>query len=201
MALYRTAAQEWSEKYNRLHAVPGKRGPVRLSRQGARILQMLAPYPWEPGNADIDIRGETLSWQPDMDSFVVGHAHDAAHTGFPRGDAARIMRAFEAAHGRSRVGARHVAKTELLYIVQGHYGYGYGWEDVSAETTHAEARARLREYRENERGGVPFRLIQRREPVPGRARKRRGKAAAPFYHSHPAHPYSHPITTRHRRKR
>ncbi len=102
MARYTTAAQEWAEEFGRLHAVPGKRGPVRLSRQGARILKMLAPYPWEPGHDDVDIRGETVSWQPDMDSFIVGHAHGAPHTGFPRGDANRILAAFRRVGGRSR---------------------------------------------------------------------------------------------------
>lgn len=105
MARYTTAAQEWSEKYARNHARPGKRGPVRLSRQGARILGMLSPYPWEPGHADVDIRGETLSWQPEADDFIVGHAHEARSTGFPEGDAKRILAAFESGgsgHARTR---------------------------------------------------------------------------------------------------
>lgn len=53
------------------------------------------------------------------------------------------------------------AKTELICVVQGDYGYGHGWEDVTAETTTSACRARLREYRENE-PGTPFRLIRRR---------------------------------------
>lgn len=105
----RTAAQEWSETYQRLHARPGKRGPVRLSAKGARILRMLGPMPWESGSGALDIRGETLSWQPEMDSFVVGHAHDASFTGFPRGDAARILRAFGVGAGQSRLRHRHYA--------------------------------------------------------------------------------------------
>lgn len=32
--------------------------------------------------------------------------------------------------------------------------YAYGWEEVAAEDVRAEALARLREYRENERGTV-----------------------------------------------
>lgn len=48
------------------------------------------------------------------------------------------------------------------YIVQGDYGHGHGWEDVAAETEINEARERLIEYRENERGHL-HRLI-RREP-------------------------------------
>jgi hypothetical protein len=41
---YMTATQEWAADYERLHARPGKRGPVRLSAGGARILKALAPY-------------------------------------------------------------------------------------------------------------------------------------------------------------
>ena len=59
-------------------------------------------------------------------------------------------------------GAR-VAKTKLIHVVQGNYGYGDGWEDLTAEDTRKEALARLREYRANESG--PFRLIRRRERI------------------------------------
>ena len=80
---------------------------------------------------------------------------------------------------RSTSGAR-VAKTKLIHVVQGNYGYGHGWEDVTAAETRKEAMAGLREYRENERG-VPFRLIRRREkietaatpPAPAHARKKK----------------------------
>jgi len=99
---YMTATQEWAADYERLHARPGKRGPVRLSAGGARILKALAPYPWEPGHEDVDIRGETLSWTPAGDSFVVGHAHEAYATGFPSGDAKRILDAFNEFHGSAR---------------------------------------------------------------------------------------------------
>lgn len=40
--------------------------------------------------------------------------------------------------------------------------YAHGWEEVTAEETWAEARARLREYRDNERG-TAFRARRRRE--------------------------------------
>lgn len=46
------------------------------------------------------------------------------------------------------------------YVVQGNYGYGHGWEDVTAEETYREARQRLKEYRENSPGA--HRLITRR---------------------------------------
>lgn len=39
-------------------------------------------------------------------------------------------------------------KTADEYRVWGHYGHG--WEEVTAESTGADARARLREYREND---------------------------------------------------
>jgi len=73
--------------------------------------------------------------------------------------------------------SKRVAKTKLLHVVQGNYGYGHGWEDLTAEDTRKEALARLREYRENERG-VAFRLIRRRERIgeatkPSHARKKK----------------------------
>lgn len=49
----------------------------------------------------------------------------------------------------------------VVYVIQGNYGYGDGWEDVTEEDTRAEGLERLREYRENE-PGVPHRLIRRR---------------------------------------
>ena len=45
------------------------------------------------------------------------------------------------------------------YIVQGNYGQG--WEDVTAEDTRSEGRARLREYRENDPSHA-HRMITRR---------------------------------------
>ena len=59
---------------------------------------------------------------------------------------------------------KRVPKTKLIWVVQGSYGYGHGWEDVTAEENWKEAKARIREYRENERG-VPFRVIRRRERI------------------------------------
>lgn len=51
------------------------------------------------------------------------------------------------------------------FYVQGNYGYGHGWEDLCGEDSRIKGYKRLREYRKNELG-VPFRLIQRREPNP-----------------------------------
>lgn len=50
-------------------------------------------------------------------------------------------------------------KYTYLLVLQG--DYGRGWEDLTAETTWREARARAREYRENE--GGTYRTIKRRE--------------------------------------
>ena len=79
---------------------------------------------------------------------------------------------------RATIAGARIAKTKLIHVVQGNYGYGHGWEDVTAEDTRKEAMARIREYRENERG-VPFRLIRRREKIeaaaaaPAHARKKK----------------------------
>lgn len=55
-------------------------------------------------------------------------------------------------------------KTRDVWEVRGNYGYGHGWECVTAEVTRKEALARLREYRENE-PGVPFKLVKTREEI------------------------------------
>lgn len=53
-----------------------------------------------------------------------------------------------------------INKFEYIWVVQGNYGYGHGWEDVSAGT-YEESASNLKEYRENDNTGV-FRRIQRR---------------------------------------
>lgn len=52
-------------------------------------------------------------------------------------------------------------KYEYLHVLQGHYGYGHGWEDLCASESYREIRQNLREYNENEGGN--YRIIQRRE--------------------------------------
>lgn len=52
-------------------------------------------------------------------------------------------------------------KTRDIYVIQGNYGYGHGWEDECSEDSRREARQRLKEYREN--GPGAYRLICRRE--------------------------------------
>ena len=51
-------------------------------------------------------------------------------------------------------------KYEYLYVVQGNYGYG--WEDLISSEDHREAKARLKDYRDNEKK-YSHRMIQRRE--------------------------------------
>lgn len=67
-----------------------------------------------------------------------------------------------------------VRTTSDEFVVQGNYGHGHGWEDLTASDVRKEAVANLREYRANE--GVPFRLITRRvkkaRPPTTHARKR-----------------------------
>jgi hypothetical protein len=50
-------------------------------------------------------------------------------------------------------------KTKDEFTIQGNYGYG--WEDVTAEDTHKEARLRLKEYNDNE-PQYQHRIIQHR---------------------------------------
>lgn len=50
-------------------------------------------------------------------------------------------------------------KYDYIHILQGDYGYGHGWEDLTAGTWR-EMRDDLRDYRENE-GGC-YRVIERR---------------------------------------
>jgi len=51
-------------------------------------------------------------------------------------------------------------KYEYLFVVQGNYGYG--WEDLISSEDYREARARLKDYRDNEKE-YSHRMIQRRE--------------------------------------
>ena len=52
-------------------------------------------------------------------------------------------------------------KTKEVFVVQGHYGYG--WEDVTEETTFFGGKNRLKEYNDNERN-ASHRMIRRRVP-------------------------------------
>lgn len=57
-------------------------------------------------------------------------------------------------------------KYTYLYVLQGNYGYGHGFEDLFAEDkaipgAYSRIRQTLKEYRENEGGS--YRIISRRE--------------------------------------
>lgn len=56
----------------------------------------------------------------------------------------------------------YTRKTEDEYIIQGHYGQG--WEDETIESTYKEAKARVKEYREN-MPEYPHRIIKRRVKI------------------------------------
>lgn len=66
-------------------------------------------------------------------------------------------------------------KYSYLFVLQGNYGYGHGWEDLTAEEIEPgqESKARRairqtrREYDENE--GGTYRIVRRRELIEGRA--------------------------------
>ncbi len=57
-----------------------------------------------------------------------------------------------------------VNKYLYLYVLQGHYGYGYGFEDLCSSESWREIRDNLKDYRINE--GGRYRIIERREPNP-----------------------------------
>lgn len=50
----------------------------------------------------------------------------------------------------------------MTYVLQADYGYGDGWEDLTAEETKEEINQRRREYEENA-PGVPCRVVRQRE--------------------------------------
>jgi hypothetical protein len=56
-----------------------------------------------------------------------------------------------------------IRSTVDSWEVQANYGFGHGWECVSTETTHKEAKERFKEYVKNE-GGL-LRLVLKRERV------------------------------------
>lgn len=56
-------------------------------------------------------------------------------------------------------------KTRDVFDIEADYGYGHGFEVVTCETTRSEARARLREYRENDTNAKSLRIKKRRERI------------------------------------
>jgi hypothetical protein len=119
---------------------------------------------WEPGTGGVIRR-----FEPEM-----AEGRRWAQVATPRGDrrvpvdALQRVRKEHELRVRRSVGAAHatkrVRKTRDVWVVQGNYGYGQGWEDVTAEETRDEIKQRLREYRENE-PGTPFRVRRRRERI------------------------------------
>jgi hypothetical protein len=148
----------------------------RLSAERRRSHAMKADGGLKVGDA------VQLRWEPGTGGVIRRFEQDEAIVATPRGDRrvpadalSRVKKEYvervrRSVAPRSTPASSHarVAKTKQVYVVQGNYGYGHGWEDLTAEDDRKEARDRLREYRENERG-VPFRLIKRRERIEGPA--------------------------------
>lgn len=65
--------------------------------------------------------------------------------------------------GKFKEEKKKIPKTKEEFVIQGHYGSG--WEDVTSEDKWSEAKARLKEYRDNE-PQYPHRRITRRVPNP-----------------------------------
>ncbi len=63
-----------------------------------------------------------------------------------------------------------VNKYLYLFVLQGNYGYGHGFEDLCASESWREVRDHLREYNENEGGN--YRIIERRVLRAGPVRRR-----------------------------
>lgn len=73
-----------------------------------------------------------------------------------------VMRRRSTPNRRRRMRMNSKRKTKDVYEVRGDYGYGHGFEAVTAEETLREAKERLREYRANE-PGTPFKIVKVRE--------------------------------------
>jgi hypothetical protein len=61
---------------------------------------------------------------------------------------------------------KRINKYLYLFVVQGDYGYGHGWEDLTASESYKDAIADLRAYRKNDSHAVGHRIIKRRELNP-----------------------------------
>ena len=55
----------------------------------------------------------------------------------------------------------YIRKTKDVFVVQGNYGYG--WNDLTYESSLKEAREQKRAYEDNE--NYPHRIIKRREKI------------------------------------
>ena len=61
---------------------------------------------------------------------------------------------------------KRINKYLYLFVVQCDYGYGHGWEDLTASESYKSAIADLRAYRKNDSYAVGHRIIKRRELNP-----------------------------------
>lgn len=61
---------------------------------------------------------------------------------------------------------KRINKWLYLFVVQGDYGYGQGWEDLTASESYREALVDLRAYRQNDSFACGHRIIKRREINP-----------------------------------
>lgn len=121
---------------------------------------------WRPHRAHATRARKKTPAQLDREvaDFLQAHPSVRRDAADPSTELGGFVRGYFGRHPteRGRAHATRARKTRDIYVVQGNYGYGQGWEDLTAEDDRKEGRERLREYRENE-SGVPFRLIKRRE--------------------------------------
>jgi hypothetical protein len=61
---------------------------------------------------------------------------------------------------------KRINKYLYLYVVQGDYGYGHGWEDLTASESYREAFDDLRGYRFHDLYACGHRIIKRRKLNP-----------------------------------
>lgn len=57
-------------------------------------------------------------------------------------------------------------KTQDVWYIEAHYGYGHGWEVECTEYSLKEAKERIKEYREN-CPQYPVRIVKKRERIEG----------------------------------
>ncbi len=107
----------------------------------------------------IHTRGEKGYFVPDLDD---------TGEGFRSKDDAKLFIAAKTSKGNKQRNPRMAKQKNPRKRVWNHYfsiqgNYGYGWEEVTAEDTWKEARARLKEYRENQPGA--YRVVRKKERI------------------------------------
>lgn len=113
----------------------------------------------EPSIASNDKPALRQAWNDTIDAMCkAGNLPDRARDwSHPR----RFYR-YGSEENPQRASAHYERKTKDEYQVHGYYTHG--WEEVTAEDTRAEAKERLKEYRENE-PGTAFKLVRKRVPL------------------------------------